>query len=306
MLPKQALSPCANMLRNLHVTDLTPASGETYHYNRQWCAEQGACIHPQPVSLFDYKHMLGDDAPPFDLIVGFGLCLNVFADEGTSLCSGQSNSTVARQYRYLAHSDLTHQQLFNEALLGQSVNSTQILIHQVNHAIVSPTPLSYAFAKVRMYNPNGLRHLSMRMGAQMTESTAPLVCNVSGPGALDVLTHVRNTMHCEQQLDVQSAILRTLAPRERGAAGKVLVLGAGDLRFLRKLGHAEPLDSGRPVRQPGHVGVYGKHFKGHMGYFDYVLTRPFGTTDPNESAVGRVNLQRLLQWCENYQSTFEA
>ena len=112
-------------------------------------------------------------------------------------------------------------------------------------------------------------------------------------------------MHCEQQLDVQSAILRTLAPRERGAAGKVLVLGAGDLRFLRTLGHAEPLDSGRPVRQPGHVGVYGKHFEGHTGYFDYVLTRPFGTAEPDESAVGRVNLQRLLQWCENYQSTFE-
>ena len=96
-------------LRNLHVTDLTPASGVTYYNNRQWCAKQGACIHPQPVSLFDYKHMLGDDAPPFDLIVGFGLCFNVFADEGTSLCSWQSNSTVARQYRYLAHSDLNIQ-----------------------------------------------------------------------------------------------------------------------------------------------------------------------------------------------------
>ena len=30
-----------------------------------------------------------------------------------------------------------------------------------------------------------------------------------------------------------------------------------------------------------------------MGYFDYVLTKP-------------VNLQRLQQWCKNYQSTFEA
>ena len=82
----------------------------------------------------------------------------------------------------------------------------------------------------------------MRMGAQMTESTAPLVCNVSGPGALVVVTHVRNTIYCEQQLDVESAILSTLAPGERGAEGKVIVLGAGDLRFLRTLGGAEPLD----------------------------------------------------------------
>ena len=292
------------MLSNLHVTDLTPASGEIYYYNRLWCAEQGARVHPQPVSLFDYKHMLGDDGPPFDLIVGFGLCLNVFADEGASLCSWGANSTVARQYSYLAGSDLTHQQLFNEALLGQCVNSTQILIHQVNHAIVSPVPLSHVFARARLYNPDGPRHLSMRMGAKMTESNSPLVCNLSGPGTLDVLTHVVNTEHSEQQLDVQSVILRTLAPSRQGTAGKVLVIGAGDLRFLRTLGHAVPLDSGRPVRQPGHSGVYGKHFKGHRGYFDYVLTRPFGTADPDESVVGRVNLQRLRRWCENYSSTF--
>ena len=64
------------MLRNiegLHTTDTTPASGETYYHNRLWCAHQGACIHSQTVSLFDYDHMLGDDAHPFDLIVGFGL-----------------------------------------------------------------------------------------------------------------------------------------------------------------------------------------------------------------------------------------
>ena len=99
------------MLRNLkglENTDTIPASGGTYYDNRLWCAEQGACIHPQPVSLFDYTHAPGFDAHPFDLIVGFGLCLNVFADEGTSLCSWGTNSTVARQYRYLARSDLTH------------------------------------------------------------------------------------------------------------------------------------------------------------------------------------------------------
>ena len=246
--------------------------------------------------------MLGDDAPPFDLIVGSGLCLNVFADEGTSLCAWGSNSTVARQYRHLARSDLTHQQLFNEALLGQCVNSTQILIHQVNHAIVSPVPLSHAFARVRLYNPDGPRHLSMRMGARMTESNSPLVCNVSGPGTLDVLTHVVNTKYSEQQLDVQSVILRTLAPSQHGTAGKVLVIGAGDLRFLRTLGHAVPLDSRRPVRQPGHSGVYGKHFQRQKGYSDYLLTSPIGTTDP-ASVVGRVNLQRLRRWRENYPST---
>ena len=174
----------------------------------------------------------------------------------------------------------------------------------MNHAVVSPVPVSYAFAKVRMYNPDGPRHVGMRMGAQLTASTAPLVCNVSGPGALDVLSHVRNTARGEQQLDVQSAILSTLAPREPGAEGKVLVLGAGDLRFLRTLGHAAPLDSGRPVRQPGHVGVYGKDFNAHKRYFDYCLTEPIGTADQDESVVGRVNLKRVRRWCDNSRSTF--
>ena len=213
-------------------------------------------------------------APPaFDLIVCFRLCLNVF-ESAEQLSSGRKNSTVARQYRFLAHSSSSlnsHQQLFNEALLGQSVNSTQILIHQVNHGIVSPVPVSYCFAKVRLYNPDGPRNVCMRMGAQLTASPSPLVCNVSGPGTLDALTHVRSTRAGEQQLDVQSAILATLA-----AGGNVLVLGAGDLRFIRTLGHAAPLDAGRPLRQPGHVGVYGKDFNAHTRYFDYVLTNPYG------------------------------
>ena len=62
---------------------------------------------------------------------------------------------------------------------------------------------------------------------------------------------------------------------------------------------------GRPVRQPGHVGAYGKHFNGHKGYFDFVLTRPTGTAEPGESTVGRVNLERLKQWCENCKPTFK-
>ena len=111
-----------------------------------------------------------------------------------------------------------------------------------------------------------------------------------------------NTKHSEQQLDVQSAISRTLAPSQQGTASRVRVSGAGDLSSPRTLGHALPLDSGRQVRQPGHGGVYGKLFQGHKGYFDYRLTSPFGTTD-SESVVGRVNLQRLRRWCENYPST---
>ena len=95
------------MLRHLRITDLTPASGDTYYYNRQWCVEQGAHVHAQPVSLFDYRHMLGVDAPPsFDLIVCFGLCLNVFVGED-QLCSGRKNSTVVRQYRFLKISGST-------------------------------------------------------------------------------------------------------------------------------------------------------------------------------------------------------
>ena len=296
------LAPLA-MLRNLHITDLTPASGETYYNNRQWCVEQGAQMHYEPVSLFDYKHMMrkNPDAPAplsFDLIVCFGLCLNVFAS-AEQLSTGTKNSTVARQYRFLARSEsslASHQQLFTEALLGQDVNSTQILIHQINHAIVSPVPVSYCFAKIRLFNPEA-RRVGMFMGSQMSASTSPLVCNVSGPGTIDALSHVRSTASCEQQLDVQSAILATLR-----AGGSVLVLGAGDLRFIRTLQHAAVLDIGRPIRQPSFVGAFGK--KGFGGYFDYVLTQPLGTAQPDESTVGRVNLKRVRRWCDNLNSTY--
>ncbi len=114
-----------------------PASGKDYWENRQWLLQQGAHIHPQPVNLFDYKHMLRKNPDirvplAFDLIVGFGLCLNVFADAG-HLAHRHQNSTVTRQYGFLARTTSkldSHQQLFNEALMGQCINSTQILIHQ--------------------------------------------------------------------------------------------------------------------------------------------------------------------------------
>ena len=281
------------MLRNLHITDLTPASGETYVKNRQWCVDQGATVYSLPVSLFDYRRMMCKDPDAivpsaFDLIVCFGLCLNVFAS-GDKLSKGKENSTVSRQYRFLAQSasDLpgSHQQLFMEALLAQNVNTTQILIHQRNHAIVSPVALSYCSAKMRLYNPQGPRNLSI-------VDTWPLVCNVSGPGTIDVLTHVRNTRLCEQQLDVQSVILATLA-----AGGNVLTLGSGDLRFIRTLEHAMWFNPGRPIRQPGNVGTYGKRRMG--GYFDFVCTTPMGTADHDESVVGRVNLKRVRRWCDS-------
>ena len=41
-----------------------------------------------------------------------------------------------------------------------------------------------------------------------------------------------------------------------------------------------------------------------MGHFDFVLTKPIGTAEPDESTVGRVNLERLEQWCASYQPTF--
>ena len=148
----------------LHITDLTPAAGETYYQNRSWCVEKEATLHPQPVNLFDYKHMLAKnsdaDLPAtFDLVVCFGLCFNVFGTAGEHLGSGGTNSTVSRQYSFLSHGSMSHQQIFNEALMGQDMSATHILIHQTNHAVVSPVPVSYGFAKVRMYNPEGRRNV---------------------------------------------------------------------------------------------------------------------------------------------------
>ena len=290
------------MLGNLHITDLSPASGEVYWCNRQWCAERGARLHEGPVSIFDYRHMLAkiSSCPlprTFDLIIGFGLCLGVFDGAGR-LRGGETNSSVARQYRFLASGQSSRQQLFSEALMGQSVNTTHVLIHQYNHAHVSPVPMSYPSAKIRLYNPEGGRRVHMRMGSKMTDSSAPLVCNVSGPGTLDALTHVRTTPSLEQQLDVQSAIMTTL-----WAGGSVLVLGCGEMRFLRTLDALTHV-TGRPIRQPGYSGAYGKYNLGP--YFDFVLTQPVGTADQDESVVGRVNLKRLRQWVDNGNATYVA
>ena len=170
------------MYPGLHITDLTPAAGETYYRNRSWCVEKEATLHPQPVNLFDYKHMLAKnseaDLPAtFDLVVCFGLCFNVFGTAGEHLGSGGTNSTVSRQYSFLSHGSMSHQQIFNEALMGQDMSATHILIHQTNHAVVSPVPVSYGFAKARMYNPEGGRHV-LDGGSCPEYPTLP---NIEGP-----------------------------------------------------------------------------------------------------------------------------
>ena len=167
--------------------------------------------------------------------------------------------------------------------MAQNVNTTQILIHQHNHAVVSPAPLSFCFAKVRLYNPPGPRNLNMRMGPELNPSTLPLVCNVSGPGTTDVLTHVRTTRSCEQQLDAHSVILATLA-----AGGSVLTLGSGELRFIRALEHAVRFTPGQPIRQPGNVGTYGK--RGMGGYFESVCTTPTGIADHSGNDVKNIQI----------------
>ena len=84
-----------------------------------------------------------------------------------------------------------------------------------------------------------------------------------------------------------------------------MVLGCGEMRFLRTLEHIGKMLSttGLAIRQPGYAGAYGK--RGLGGYFDFVLTQPVGTADQDdESVVGRVNLKRVRQWCDNDRSTY--
>ena len=34
------------MYPGLHITDLTPAAGETYYWNRSWCVEKAGYLAP--------------------------------------------------------------------------------------------------------------------------------------------------------------------------------------------------------------------------------------------------------------------
>ena len=176
------------MLRNLHITDISPASGHVYNFNRQWCLDSGAVVHPMPVSAFDYKHMLlhrQDTAAPaeFDMIVCCGLCFNTFSSSGGLSKSG-TNSSIKRQYQCL--SDTPHQQIFSEALFGQSITSTQALIHTAKQAsFVTPRALNFPSCRGRIYNPQGDRHVHQRMHGNLRSTPEPCVVNVTGPDQHD-------------------------------------------------------------------------------------------------------------------------
>ena len=144
----------------LFVTDVWPASGEQYLETRTHLLDRGAHIHQLPVNVFDYRFTMVKDVDvpqpdQIDLIVGFGMNFLCFGDHG--MCSG---SSTQRQYDHLAAGKkqfmhFNHQQIFNEALLGQSLRTTQILIHQDNHAFISPILTDVACARVPLYNPPG-------------------------------------------------------------------------------------------------------------------------------------------------------
>ena len=233
------------MFPGLHVTDLTPASGGAYTANREWCLSRGASVHPMPVSAFDYKHQLkGSGAPQeFDLILCFGLCMGVFGAQDT-VAKHSSNSTVARQYRFLGSA--YHQQIFNEALMGQSFSATHVLCHVASQArAVAPCALNYPSWRSRIYNPaSGGRHLTQLMGRELAASREPLVANVTGPGAKLAATHTVTTRWNEDQLDVQSMVLTTLR-----SGGAVLILGAGRMSFFAHFGCRNACSRGSPDSQ---------------------------------------------------------
>ena len=286
------------MLRNLHITDISPASGHVYNSNRQWCLDNGAVVHPQPVSAFDYKHMLRKTEAPaeFDMIVCFGLCFNTFYGSDGLAQSG-TNSSINRQYKCL--SGTPHQQIFSEVLFGQSITSTQVLIHTAKLAsFVSPRAMNFPLCRGRMFNPTGERRLQQLMGGNLRPSGEPLMVNITGPGVKAAHTHMVTTQSEEIQIDVQSMMLTTLQ-----AGGSVLVLGAGQMRLLRTLAHSAPLEGGMPIIKPtyGPITSVTKHVTGRKRtYFGFCLTTGHadGTAEHDEDVVGRVNLKRLKLWCD--------
>ena len=287
------------MFSNLHVTDFSPASGEVYTANREWCLSRGARVHPMPVSAFDYKHQLkGSGAPEeFDLILCFGLCMGIF-DANNSLTKWGANSSVSRQYNFLGGAP--HQQIFNEALMGQSYRATHVLCHVASQARgVSPCAINFPFLRGRAYNPaDTSRHLTQLMGRELEPSREPMVANISGPGARLAATHTVATMWNEYQIDLQSMVLTTL-----NAGGTVLVLGAGQMRFLPTLDASTPLPAGLPILKPTYADTpkVTKRFGTKRTYSSYCLTRGHddGTADHDDSVVGRVNFRRLRRWCDN-------
>jgi hypothetical protein len=291
----------SRLLNGLVVTDVWPAAGPTYLENRARLLEYGAQLHQTPVDCLDYSFTMAKDGgmarrERIDLVVGFGMNLNCFGDVGTNRWS-----STDRQYKHLSACaagrkqflHFNHQQVFSEALLGQSLSTTQILIHQDNHAFISPTLSDVACARVPLYNPPGEDQLFMKMGYDNRRSLKPLWCNVTG-NVMDVLSHARG-----ECLDVHSCIAATLV-----SGGTVLVVGAGELRHLRGLPGAEII--GRPIfARNSWTQAMNKWFPAtpeHQAswfrYDQWVLTTPWGTAPHDESVVGRVNLMRLREWLD--------
>ena len=295
----------------LHVCDIHPAAGEEYMNNLQWCRDHGVVVHSKPVNLFDYKHMLGSD-DDFDLVIGFGLCFGTFCGANnvsrwkkTDLPREppiRESSVEQRQYSHLWNrwkGAPSVQQTFNEALMGQNLRTTHIMIHE-SHLVkgLSPHAIHFPTFVARMYNPLGPRHLTQKMGHELVPSGNPMMAAVTGPGSEVASTHLRETFHQERQLDVQSMILTTLNANRR-----VLIVGAGEMRLLPTLSHSYPRPGGMPVVTPDIPRKFciAKKIGGKKrSYFEYVLTEGHsnGTAPHDDSVVGRVNLKRLRLWTD--------
>ena len=293
------------MRGKLHITDLSPASGDDYVRNRQNLRAYPVVeMHDEPVNVFDYAFSMKKagtlPSRPFDLVLSYGMSFNSWCQEqqmgtsATQLPNGKPirfSSTIDRQYQYLSKHGLEMQYLFTETLVGQDANVTNICIQPANYITTVAAAMSFPFHVWRVENDG---YLQMRMGNQRNPPHHPLVASVTGPGVMQVATHQRSTGHQEIQLDVASVINSTLNNN-----GEVLCLGSGELRHLPALlSRGDRIVPGAvPITRPNlEVGYFAKRVSGSFawnGYFDFCINNTLGCP---ESVVGRACLDNIRMW----------
>jgi hypothetical protein len=294
--------------KNLYVTDIMWAPMLDSQV-RDELGSLGATM-TENISCFDYmnclKNMLGEERLPahgFDVCLMFGFNFGVFGKEGEL---DLESNVAAPQYAYLPRSQ--QQRTAAEAMCGQDLGCTNIMIHSENNSryFVSSSGLTYL--KARVYNPGKLRMLT---GMACSVNSRPLIATCTGPSIQNVSKYLIRTAQEEEQLDVFHLILDTLA--NKGCT--VLGLAAGRFSFWGDLlkafhdhlsfdGCSSPATREGICRPP--MLNFGKRTKciggRRVGYVEHCcmgqVRSERAVVDGVPPIVGRVDYSAVREWSE--------
>ena len=318
---------CDSGVRNsrLVITDISSCPGRVRFDCREHLSSLGCTCVCSSVDIMDFKHGLRKAAavenfalPPackFDLIILDGISygthgpvtargVDAQGDEEIMLRSCDQWSVIARQYKlFTKNCNNPPGQLFTQSVLGQEAGTTVVLIHPFNFMHWQSNTLEIPTLHARLLNRSNYKARTSR-NFILRASDTPLSCFVASDQIDIVASYCVRNQSGQKQLDLALLIQAALYH------GKwIHWASCGRMDFARamleqslfteaQLMQSTPVCCDPEVRD----WILTKKIGASQMWQPFAWVRQEGPGVSNEDGCninGRVNLKRVLEWCQS-------